>query len=123
MRVEHGALGAWGSVVKGLGIRLLGDPLMDRSSLNQAPMQAANEPMDTASNRFLTPINRENVAEKIQTVVMTELSAYYPLPQSLVNAHIGIRNNPKLSPTGKLWPNSLFIPVQAAINLLIQIIQ
>lgn len=96
---------------------------MDQSSLNQAPMHAANEPMDNASNRFLTPINRDNVAEKIQTVVMTELSAYYPLPQSLVNAHISILNNPKLSPTGKLWPKSLFIPVEAAINLLSQIIQ
>ena len=96
---------------------------MDQSSLNQASMHAANEPMDTSSHRFLTPINRENIAEKLQTVVMTELSAYYPLPQSLVNAHVSILNNPKMSPTGKIWPKSLFIPVEAAINLLSQIIQ
>ena len=85
-------------------------------------MQAANEPMDVAPNHLIS-LTRDNIAEKIKTIVMTELSAYYPLPQSLVNAHIGIRHNPSLAPHGKLWPETVFIPVEAAINLLSQIIQ
>lgn len=97
---------------------------MDQSPMHQAAMHAANEPLEGAPNsRFLTPINRDNIAAKIKTVVMTELGAYYPLPQSLVNAHIGIRHNPALAPNGKIWPKSLFIPLEAAINLLSQIMQ
>lgn len=96
---------------------------MGPSSSNQATMQAANEPVQGSPNRFYTDINRDNIAAKIQTVVMTELGAYYPLPQSLVNAHIGIRHNPTLAPNGRLWPDCIFLPVEASINMLSQIIQ